>query len=405
MAAAGVAIFGGGPAGLMAADRLSAAGHAVTVYEAMPTVGRKFLLAGKSGLNLTHAEGLESFLGRYGEARAVLEQAVRRLSPDRLRQWADDLGAETFVGSSGRVFPKVMKASPLLRAWLKTLQLQGVTIHTRHRWLGMAAEGGHRIATPDGERIVRPKAALLAFGGASWPKLGSDGGWIDSLRALDVEVTPFRPANCGFERAWSAYFRERFAGAPVKSVTATSEAGTVQGEFVISTSGVEGSLIYAHSAALRDAIDRSGHAVLGLDLAPGRDRARLIGELQRQGGKASFSNRLRKAAGLDPVKIALLREISPDAPGLSAADLAHRIKALPLRLDRTRPIEEAISSAGGIPWSEIDERYMLRRIPGLFVAGEMIDWEAPTGGYLLTACLATGDAAASGIDAYLAAGA
>ncbi len=397
-----IAVFGGGPAGLMAADRLSAAGQPVTLYESMPTVGRKFLLAGKSGLNLTHSEGLEHFLGRYGEARAVLEEAVRGLTPDAVRSWADDLGAETFVGTSGRVFPLAMKASPLLRAWLRRLEAQGVVFRLRHRWRGLGADGSHRVEGPEGMLHLNPPAALLAFGGGSWPRLGSDGGWIAPVRQIGVTVHPFRPANCGFERNWSPLFREKFAGAPVKSVIALSAAGSKQGEFVISATGIEGSLVYAHAAALRDAIEAEGKAVLTLDLTPGRDRLRLVSDLERQNARLSLSNRLRRAAGLDPVKTALLRELVPDAARLSPAELAGTIKALPLTLDRARPLEEAISSAGGIPFSEIDPHYMLRKRPGLFVAGEMIDWEAPTGGYLLTACLATGDAAARGMIAYLA---
>lgn len=397
-----ICIFGGGPAGLMAADRLSASGLSVTVYDAMPTVGRKFLLAGKSGLNLTHTEELEAFIGRYGEARAVLEEAVRRLEPQAIRSWADGLGADTFVGTSGRVFPRAMKASPLLRAWLRKLESQGVRIAVRHRWLGMAADGTHRLHGPEGDCTVKPDAALLAFGGGSWPKLGSDGRWMEAVRALGIEVRPFQPANCGFERPWSAPFREKFAGAPIKSVIALSDAGSRQGEFVITASGIEGSLVYAHAAALRDAIERNGKATLTLDLAPGRDRLRLVRDLERQQARLSLSNRLRRGAGLDPAKAALVREICPDAAALSPQELAGRIKALPVLLDRPTPLEEAISSAGGIVWDEIDDRYMLKKAPGLFVAGEMIDWEAPTGGYLLTACLATGDAAAAGMLHYLA---
>lgn len=397
-----ICIFGGGPAGLMAADRLSASGFPVTLYDAMPTVGRKFLLAGKSGLNLTHGEGLEAFLGRYGESRAVLEEAVRRMTPEHVRGWADALGGETFVGSSGRVFPRVMKASPLLRAWLRKLEGQGVVFRVKHRWLGMTPAGAHRIEGPGGEFTVEAPAALIAFGGATWPRLGSDGRWAPVLSAMGLDIRPFQASNCGFDRTWSAPFREKFAGAPVKTVIALSQSGSRQGEFVITETGIEGSLVYAHAASLRDEIERSGKATLTLDLAPGRDRVRLTRDLERQNGKLSLTNRLRRGAGLDPVKSALLREVCPGAAQLAPAELAVQIKALPLELDRTRPIAEAISSTGGIPWSEIDEGYMLKKVRGLFVAGEMIDWDAPTGGYLLTACLATGDAAAAGIEAYLA---
>lgn len=394
-------IFGGGPAGLMAADRLSAAGFEVTVYDSMPTVGRKFLLAGKSGLNLTHTEALETFLGRYGQSRVVLEEAVRRMSPDHVRQWADDLGADTFAGSSGRLFPRAMKASPLLRAWLRKLESQGVSFRLRHRWCGMTKDGQHTLSGPDGPVSVSPDAALMAFGGGSWPRLGSDGGWIEAFREKGIEVRAFAPANCGFERDWSPFFQTRFAGAPVKAVIARSQAGARQGEFVISSTGIEGSLVYAHAAALREEIEQNGKAELTLDLAPGRDRARLVRDLEKQNARLSLPNRLRRGAGLDPVKAALIRELRPDAATLTPEDLAMLIKSLPLVLDRPRPLAEAISSAGGVVWPEIDTHYMLKKLPGVFVAGEMIDWEAPTGGYLLTACLATGEAAAAGIEHYL----
>ena len=395
-----IAIFGGGPAGLMASDMLSRHGFSVTVYEAMPTVARKFLLAGKSGLNLTHAEDYALFRTRFGAAGHRLAPCLDAFQPDDLRHFADALGAETFVGSSGRVFPKAMKGSPLLRAWLKQLSAQGVTIQTRHRWLD--SQGSlHRVETPDGVITVEADAALLAFGGGSWPRLGSDGGWIPALHAHGVTIRPFQPANCGFDVEWPDYFAERYAGVPVKSVTATSAAGQIQGEFVISRSGIEGSLVYAHASALRDALSRDGEAALVLDLAPGRTEQRLAADLQRQKEKLSFSNRLRKGAGLDAAKSALLRVAAPDTPSLSAAGLAHWIKHLPVRVTRPRPLAEAISSAGGIAFEEIDDRFMLKKQPGLFVAGEMLDWEAPTGGYLLTACFATGRAAGLGMAEYL----
>ncbi len=386
----------------MAAEILSAAGHAVTVYEAMPTVARKFLLAGKSGLNLTHSEDYARFRERYGAANARLASALDGLKPEALRDWADALGADTFTGSSGRVFPKAMKGSPLLRAWLRRLSAQGVDIQTRHRWIGFDGKG-HRILTPGGEIWVEPQTALFAFGGGSWPKLGSDGSWMAPFAGAGIAIKPFRPANCGFDLPWSPHFTERFSGAPVKAVVATSDAGSVQGEFVIGRSGVEGSLIYAHAAALRDRIETDGSAVLLLDLAPGRDSNRMAADFQRQTGKMSFSNRLRKGAGLDAVKTALVRECVPDCQAMPPEELARTIKKLPLRVIRPRPLEEAISSAGGIAWEELDERYMLKSHPGLFAAGEMIDWEAPTGGYLLTACFATGKAAAEGILQWLAA--
>lgn len=405
MTARHVLIIGGGPAGLMAAEVLSAKGHRITVCEAMPSLGRKFLLAGKSGLNITHSEEFARFRTRFGAANARLAGALDDFTPDDVRAWAAGLGTETFTGSSGRVFPTVMKASPLLRALLKRLADQGVTLLARHRWLSMET-AGYRFATPDGERLIAADAVLLALGGASWPKLGSDAAWVAPLRQKGVEIADFRPANCGFDIAWSAGFAERFAGLPVKSVIATSDAGSLPGEFVISRHGVEGSLIYAHSAALRDRLAETGRAEIILDLAPGRSLKAISAGLSRLSSKVSLSNRLRKAAGIDGVKAALLRECAPHAePGRmepeSSEQLASRIKALAVPLLRPRPIEEAISSAGGITWDAIADDYMLRAIPGTFCAGEMIDWEAPTGGYLLTACFATGRAAAHGISAWL----
>jgi uncharacterized flavoprotein (TIGR03862 family) len=412
-----VLIIGGGPAGLMAAEVLAKAGHRVTLCDAMPSLGRKFLLAGKSGLNITHSEPYERFRARFGEANAHLAAALDCFTPDDVRAWAQDLGTSTFVGSSGRVFPTVMKASPLLRAWLKRLQAEGVILLTRHRFLRFDA-GVPILATPEGEMPRPADAVLLALGGASWPRLGSDASWVDGLKAVGVPVAPFQPANCGFDIAWSDRFRQRFQGAPVKAVRATSAAGESQGEFVISRHGIEGSLVYAHAAALRDQLARDGQAALLLDLAPGRSERRIEDNLLRQPPKTSLSNRLRKAAGLDGVKVALFNEcrstarlapshagaVSPqphDGSTGSAADIAGLIKRLPLAVLRPRPIEEAISSAGGISWDGLDPNFMLRAMPGVFAAGEMLDWEAPTGGYLLTACLATGRAAGRGIDAWL----
>ena len=391
-----IAIVGGGPAGLSAAELLSASGHAVTVFEAMPTVGRKFLLAGKSGLNITHAEPYEQFRTRFGTANERLSAALDAFAPENIRQWAAGLGTETFIGSSGRVFPTVMKASPLLRAWVARLTAQGVSFRMRHRWTGFSGNALN-FETPDGPLTVEADAALLGLGGASWPRLGSDGGWVELLREKGIAVHPLRPANCGFDCDWSETFRARFAGAPLKSVALTSAAGRFPGEFVISRHGIEGSLVYAHSAALRDAIQAEGKAILTVDMAPGRNEERLARDLARQNAKASFSTRLRKAVGLDGVKAALLREILPGAARLSAEELAKAIKALPLTLQRPRPIAEAISSAGGIAWDEIGADFSLHRLPGVFAAGEMLDWEAPTGGYLLTACMATGRAAARGM--------
>ncbi|MDR9764301.1 TIGR03862 family flavoprotein [Rhizobium redzepovicii] len=395
-----IAIIGGGPAGLAAAELLSLSGHAVTVYDAMPTFARKFLLAGKSGLNITHSEGYARFATRFGTASARLRPALDAFTPGDIRHWAAGLGTETFVGSSGRVFPKVMKASPLLRAWLRRLEAQGTTLRTRHRWIGFADEG-YVFETPEGRSIVQCDAALLALGGASWPRLGSDARWLPWLSEKGVEIDAFEPANCGFAVGWSQNFRERFAGEPVKSVVATSEAGTFPGEFVITAGGIEGSLVYAHAASLRDRLLNRDSAALTLDLAPGRTVERLDRDLTRQDAKSSFTNRLRKGAGLDGVKAALLRELAPERDRTDPGRLAGLIKALSVPVLETRPIAEAISSAGGIRWSGIDGGFMLKALPGTFVAGEMLDWEAPTGGYLLTACLATGRAAARGIEAWL----
>lgn len=395
-----VAIIGGGPAGLMAAEHLAGKGHRVTVYDAMPTVGRKFLLAGKSGLNITHAEDYALFVTRYGAANDRLRPVLDLMTPKAIRVWAADLGTETFIGSSGRVFPTVMKASPLLRAWLKRLENLGVKILTRHRWTGFDADA-LLFDTPDGPKRVTADAALLALGGASWPKLGSDAAWVPLLGAEGIDITPLRPANCGFDCDFSESFDTRFSGQPVKSVKATSAAGTTQGEFVISRGGIEGSLIYAHSAALRDALDRDGQAALILDLAPGRTADRLVRDLARQDAKASFSTRVKKATGLDGVKLALLREVVPEVSNLSPDHLASRIKTLAVQVKRPRPIAEAISTAGGVSLEAIDDMFMLKARTGTFVAGEMLDWEAPTGGYLLTACFATGTAAAKGIERWL----
>ncbi len=395
-----VAIIGGGPAGLMAAEKLSAAGCNVTVYEAMPTVARKFLMAGKSGLNITHGEEYALFTSRFGAAEARLKAALDAFTPQMLRDWADDLGQETFVGTSGRVFPKAMKGSPLLRAWLRRLEGHGVTIRVRHRWTGMKA-GAFLFETPDGEVAVKPDAAVLALGGASWPRLGSTGEWLPRLEEVGVDTTPFQPANCGFDASWSEHFRERFAGEPVKSVSTSSAAGRFEGEFVITGTGVEGSLIYAHSAALRDSLNRGEATELLVDLAPGRSFERLSRDLGRASRKDSFSNRLRKAAGLPPVKASLLRECHPNAAELPPEALAQLTKAMPLTVTAPRPISEAISSAGGVRWDGIDDSYMLKAMPGAFACGEMLDWEAPTGGYLLTACFATGKAAARGVVSWL----
>jgi uncharacterized flavoprotein (TIGR03862 family) len=395
-----IAIIGGGPAGLMAAEVLSSSNHSVTVYEAMPTVARKFLLAGKSGLNLTHSEDYQHFSARFGDAGVRLGSALDAFRPADIRAWAAGLQTETFVGSSGRVFPVVMKASPLLRSWLRRLEAQGVSILTRHRWHGFS-DAGFRFETPDGTKTIQPDAALLALGGQSWPRLGSDGRWVDWLRQHTIDVHSFKPANCGFDVDWSPFFRERFAGAAVKSVIATSQAGSLPGEFVTTQHGIEGSLVYAHAAALRDSLAYGQAGALVVDLVPGRPLERIERDMAKQDPKTSLANRLRKGAGLDGVKANLLRECAGDSNLHDPAQLARLIKALPIPVTAPRPIAEAISSAGGVAWEEVDDNYMLKKRPGLFVAGEMLDWEAPTGGYLLTACLATGRAAAHGIGDWL----
>lgn len=390
-----IAIIGGGPAGLMAAEELSTSDVDVTVYESMPTVARKFLMAGKSGLNITHGEDYARFTTRFGASEARLKSALDAFTPQMLRDWAEGLGQETFVGTSGRVFPKAMKGSPLLRAWLSRLTERGVAIKVRHRWVGLH-DGALLFDTPDGKIEIKPDAVLLALGGASWPRLGSTGEWVQGLREAGVDVANFQPANCGFDVAWSEHFRERFSGEPLKSVVTTSDAGRFEGEFVITRHGVEGALIYAHAAALRDSLREGRRTVLTIDLAPGRSEERVARDLARASSKDSFSNRLRKSVGLSPVKVALLRECSSPQQ-MSASELARLIKAVPLAVSAPRPIAEAISSAGGIRWESVDQNYMLKSLPGFFVAGEMLDWEATTGGYLLTACFATGKAAARGL--------
>ncbi|SFZ84817.1 hypothetical protein SAMN02983003_2229 [Devosia enhydra] len=394
-----IGIIGAGPAGLMAAETLACHGHAVIVYDAMPTVARKFLMAGKSGLNITHAEPHERLVTRYGPAAPRLRDALDGFTAADLTAWCTELGIETFVGSSGRVFPTAMKASPLLRAWLGRLAEQGVAVKTRHRWTGFAGSA-LLFETPAGPTEERFDAVLLALGGASWPRLGSDAVWVPWLRAKGVAIAPFQPANCGFRVPWSPIFAERFAGAPVKSVRVTGDAAA--GEFVVTASGIEGSLVYAHSARLRERLAAEGTATLTLDLAPDRPLERLAAEFARQPRQASFANRLRKGARLEGVKAGLVRECVPNAAGLDASALAHAIKHLPLPLTATQPIDRAISSAGGIVWDGVDPRFMLRALPGIFVAGEMLDWEAPTGGYLLTASMATGRAAALGLLDWLA---
>ncbi len=396
-----VVIVGGGPAGLMAAEVLSALpGLAVDVYDAMPSVGRKFLMAGKGGMNITHSEPLPDFVGRYGARAGQLAPWLAAFSPTALRDWIHGLGIDTFVGTSGRVFPTEMKAAPLLRAWLHRLRSQGVHFHVRHRWLGWSGDG-LRFATPDGEIVVQAAAVILALGGGSWARLGSDGAWVPVLRDSGIDVAPLKPANCGFDVAWSPYFSERFAGQPVKPVVASFAGQTRQGEFNITATGIEGGLVYALSAPLRDVLARDGHAALTLDLAPGRSIERLAADLARPRGRDSLANHLRRRAGIEGVKAALLRELCPPETLAAPALLAAAIKALAVPVGATRPIDEAISTAGGVSFAALDEALMLHGKPGVFCAGEMVDWEAPTGGYLLTACLASGRVAAAGVRRWL----
>lgn len=397
MAVASAAVIGGGPAGLIAAETLLAGGITVDLYDAMPSVGRKFLLAGKGGLNITHAEAQDRFLSRYGPRRPRLEALLKSFGAAQLRDWVHGLGIETFTGSSQRVFPKEMKAAPLLRAWLHRLRGAGLRIHVRHRWTGWTDEGALRFTTPQGETLARPRCTVLALGGGSWARLGSDGAWVPLLEARGITVAPLRPANCGFEVAWSGHLRERFAGRPVKAVAASfSDATGIlhrrQGELLVSDYGIEGSLVYALSAPLRDTIAARGSVTLALDLLPDHDPERVAAAVRHPRGSRSLSSHLQSRLGLKGVKAALLREELSTAEMNDAVKLASTIKALPLKLTAPRPIDEAISSAGGVPFEALDEQLMLKALPGVFCAGEMLDWEAPTGGYLLTACFATGRA-------------
>ncbi|MEZ0172413.1 NAD(P)/FAD-dependent oxidoreductase [Microvirga sp. TS319] len=389
------AIVGGGPAGLIAAEALAGAGVSVTVYDRMPSVGRKLLMAGRGGLNLTHSEDLERFVTRYAEAKPVLKPLIEAFGPQDLRAWCEGLGQDTFVGSSGRVFPKAFKASPLLRAWLARLEGLGVRFALRHTWRGWDPEGALVFTTPDGETVrARPDVTILALGGASWPRLGSDGSWTDLLREKTIAIAPLRPANMGFTLPWSDIMR-RFEGEPLKRIALTFEGVTVKGEALVTADGIEGGAVYALSGRLRNAVERQGSAQLLLDLRPDLSLDDLTKRLSAPRKGQSASTFLRKAAGLSPLAVALLRESTPELP-MAPAALARLIKALPLTLTGTKSLERAISTAGGIPFSEVDDRLMLKRLPGVFVAGEMLDWEAPTGGYLLQATFATGLAAARG---------
>ena len=395
-----VAVIGAGPAGLMAAEVLAQGGAAVTVYDAMPSAGRKLLMAGRGGLNLTHSEPLPAFLARYGGTQPHLASVIDAFPPQALRDWSEALGQPTFVGSSGRVFPKAFKASPLLRAWLRRLDSQGVQLSLRHRWTGWNENGRLKFETPDGPREADTDATVLALGGASWPRLGSDGAWADALTARGVKISPLRPANSGFTVAWSDIFRDRFEGQPLKGVALTFAAHSVRGEAVVTRTGIEGGAIYALSAELREAILGAGQATLYVALRPDLEANDLTARLSASKGKQSFSNFLRKAAHLSPVAIGLLQEAAKTSgvslASLSPSDLARLINAVPLQLNGVAPIARAISTAGGIAFDELDDGFMIRRLPGVFAAGEMLDWEAPTGGYLLQASFATGAAAGRG---------
>jgi len=398
-----VAVIGGGPAGLMAAEVMAESGARVTVFERMPSLGRKFLMAGRGGLNLTHSESLEAFLERYGEARPRLQPAIDGFPPAAVRGWCEGLGQPTFVGSSGRVFPQAMKASPLLRAWLTRLSGAGVSFKTRHRWLGWDGDRRLVFETPEGESRIAPAATVLALGGASWPRLGSTGDWASVLAGAGVPVRPLAPANCGFLVDWSAIFRSRFEGQPLKRIAVGFAGRSARGEALITARGIEGGAIYAMSAPLREAIAASGAAVVTIDLRPDRSLPELAARLARERGKQSLSTFLRKAAALSPAEIGLLHETAPTPLAQMPADaVARLIKEIPLRLTGTAPIATAISSAGGVDWGAVDNHMMLRARPGVFVAGEMLDWEAPTGGYLLQACLATGAQAGRGALRWLA---
>ncbi len=401
-----VAVIGGGPAGLMAAEMLIAHDMAVDLYDAMPSVGRKFLLAGKGGMNLTHTEASAAFLSRYGSRAPQIAPMLQAFDPDALRAWVHELGIETFVGSSGRVFPIDMKAAPLLRAWLKRLRDAGVTFHMRHRWLGWDEAGKLRFATPEGEHKLQADATILALGGGSWARLGSDGAWLPLLAQHGIAAAPLKPANCGFDTGWSEHFQQRFAGQPLKSVIASCiDIDGIeykrQGDFVVTGTGIEGSLVYALSAHLREQIVRQGYATLTLDLAPGKTFERVLNEISQPRGARSMASHLQSKVGITGVKAGLLREVVAKEDYAHSHTLAQAIKALPLRLVAVRPLDEAISSAGGVLFEALDKSLMTQNMPGVFCAGEMLDWEAPTGGYLLSACFASGRTAGLGAAEWL----
>lgn len=408
-----VAVIGGGPAGLMAAERLAGAGCQVDLFDAMPSVGRKFLLAGRGGLNLTHSEPFDAFAARYGVRRPQIEPLLRAFDAQALRDWAHGLGVDTFVGTSGRVFPTDMKAAPLLRAWLHRLREAGVRFHMRHRWMGWegaATDTSLRFESPEGAVTQAADAVVLALGGASWPRLGSDGAWVPLLEGRGLAVAPLQPANCGFDvKAWSPFFADRFAGQPFKSVAvrvldARGEPVMRKGEFVATATGVEGSVVYAVSALLRERIAAQGAATLWVDLLPDRSADQVLAAVRHPRGSRSLGSHLKSRLGLDGIKSALLHEVLAREQWQDPARIAQTLKAAPIELVAPRPVQEAISTAGGVAFEDLDAQLMLRAMPGVFVAGEMLDWEAPTGGYLLTACMASGVVAAEGVRRWLTPG-
>ncbi len=405
--AAEVAVIGAGPAGLMAAEVLARGGARVTVYDRMPSVGRKFLLAGRGGLNLTHSEDAERFLTRYREAAPALRASIEAFSPAELRAWCEALEQPTFVGTSGRVFPESFKTSPVLRAWLRRLAASGVAFRLRHHWRGFDPDGGLVMDSPEGEFVLRPSASILALGGASWPQLGSDGGWVEAMRQAGIATAPLRPSNCGFEVSWSRMFRERFEGVPLKGIGLGFEGISLRGEAMVTRAGLEGGGLYALSPVLREAIDRSGEAVLRIALRPQMSIEDIEGRLHDRPAKQSLSTFLGKALKLTPVAIGLLQEAAIMAgdrlAALSPHDLATHVNDVPVRLVGLASIARAISTAGGIQFDALDDNLMLRQKPGCFAAGEMLDWEAPTGGYLLQAAFATGSRAGNGALAWLVA--
>jgi uncharacterized flavoprotein (TIGR03862 family) len=397
------AILGGGPAGLMAAETLARANIAVTIFDRMPSPARKFLMAGRGGLNLTHSEDFENFMSRYRMAESALRRAIEAFPPAQLRAWSAELGQPTFVGTSGRVFPQAMKASPLLRPWLRRLEAMGVRMAARHRWTGWDDDGALVLETPEGAVHVKPDVTVLALGGASWPRLGSDGGWADVLEREGIAVARLRPSNCGFHVAWSDHLRSRFAGQPLKNIALTYGAHRTRGEAMITEAGLEGGAVYALSPVLRDAIEAIGDATVMVDLLPDMDTDAIVRRLRAPRGKQSLSNALRRALSLSPAAIGLAQEVRHGKLGMLAPEaMAALLKAVPVTLTGVAGIERAISTAGGVAFGELDATYMLKKKRGVFVAGEMIDWDAPTGGYLLQACFATGAAAGKGALRYLA---